>query len=404
MRLDHLYAHQELSRRQAVRLGAIGAATVGLAASGSAASVRAAGAPTADHGDDGPRFDDTMFDPAAVIAGAWAPSRYGVHDQRGALNELTPHRVSAALGLLQQGRPVHTYQVGEEVFNGFPPFPASPPRQHEMRLLAYGYQPLPEFVQGGGLLGSTEPLGPNLASVHEERFKENYTFQIATQLDGLGHVGVGGVFYNGLRGDTDLASPSGLRKLGNETVGPIVTRAVIYDVVGLKVARGATGDYFKAENGQPVLRGDYRITIADLRACLERQRVRGVGAGDIPIIHTGWTHLAHTAPQDYLKEEPGIYLAEARYFAHRRVAAIASDTWGLEVTSPAVTSGNVFPCHQELLVKHGIRIGEGFVTDAAIADNVYEGVLVITPQNVPGATASSAPPVLLGQPGKRPRS
>lgn len=70
--------------------------------------------------------------------------------------------------------------------------------------------------------------------------------------------------------------------------------------------------------------------------------------------------------------------------------------------SPDVTGGNAFPCHQELLAKHGIRIGESFVTDAAIADNVFEGVLVYTPENARGATCGSAAPALLGQPGQPP--
>ncbi|MGV1029999.1 MAG: cyclase family protein [Dermatophilaceae bacterium] len=97
------------------------------------------------------------------------------------------------------------------------------------------------------------------------------------------------------------------------------------------------------------MRGDYRITVADFRACLERQRVRGVGTGDIPISHTGWTHLARSAREDHLAAEPGIHLAEARYFARQRFVAIASDTWGLEVVGREVTGGNQFPCHQELL-------------------------------------------------------
>ena len=184
-----------------------------------------------------------------------------------------------------------------------------------MFLYVLGYQPPAGFVEGGGILSSPTPVGPNLVSVHEERFAENHTFQIGTQL--------------------------------------------------------------------------------------ERVR-RGIGPGDVPILHTGWTHLVRDAPTRYLAQEPGIYLAEARWFADRRPAIIASDTWGLEVLSPAVTGGNAFPCHQELLGKHGIRIGEGYVTDAAIAENVFEGVIVITPQNVPGATCGSTPPVLLGQPGRRP--
>jgi hypothetical protein len=399
MRLDHAEMHRRLSRRDLLAVGAAGTAAVGLAAA-AGGSTAAADGPR--HGDDD-EFDDTMFDVEAVLAGAWVPSRYGRGDQRGTFNELTPQRVADALGLLHRGRPVRWYQLGEEMFNGFPAFPATPPRLHDMFLYVLGYQPPAGFVEGGGILSSPTPIGPNLVSVHEERFAENHTFQIGSQLDGLGHVGVGDMFYNGFRG-ADLAAPTGLRALGNETTGPVITRAVIFDVVGLKVAQGSPGDVFEAPNGEPVLRDDYRITIDDLEACLERQRVRRrIGPGDVPILHTGWTHLVRDDPTRYLTQEPGIFLAEARWFADRRPAIIASDTWGLEVLSPAVTGGNAFPCHQELLGKHGIRIGEAYLTDAAIADNVFEGVIVITPQNVPGATCGSSPPVLLGQPGRRPR-
>ena len=400
MRADYVEIHRRLSRREAIRLGVAGAAAVGVISSGSAVDARTATSDADRHDDD---YDDDMFDVEAVIAGAWVPSRYGAGDQRGTFNELTPERAGRALDLLHRGRAVRWYQLGEELFNGFPAFAATPPRLHEMYLYVLGYEPPAGFVEGGGILAGTTPIGPNLVSVHEERFAENYTFQIATQLDGLGHVGVGDMFYNGFRGAA-LASPTGLQALGNETTGPVITRAVIYDVIGLKVAQGASADYFEAPNGQPVLRDDYRITIDDLRACLDRQRVRrGVGPGEVPIIHTGWTHLVRDLPNRYLAQEPGIFLAEARWFADRRPAIIASDTWGLEVLAPAVTGGNAFPCHQELLGKHGVRIGEGYVTDAAIADHVYEGVLVLTPQNVPGATCGSTPPVLLGQPGRRPR-
>ena len=82
---------------------------------------------------------------------------------------------------------------------------------------------------------------------------------------------------------------------------------------------------------------------------------------------------------------------------------VAGDTWGLEVLDPEVTEGFAFPCHQELFVKDGIRIGESFVTDAAIADNCYEGLLVVTPENVPGATCGSSAPTLIGKPGPKPR-
>ncbi len=404
MRSDFLHLHYELSRRQALRLGAAGAAAVGLVTTGSGSGVAAAGNDRSGAGqDDGSRFDDTMFDVAAVRAGAWVPGPYGPGDQRGTLNELTPQHTASALALLRRDRPVKTYQLGQRMFNGFPAFPVNPPRVHEMHLLIDGYQPPAGFVEGGGIVASTTPRGPNQVVAHEERWAANYTFQIGTQVDSLGHIGVGDIFYNGFRG-ADLASPTGLRALGTEATGPIVTRAVIYDVVGLKVAEGASGDLSTAPDGTPILRDGYRITWQDLTRCLDRQRVRGVGRGDIPVIHTGWSQLAAQDPTRYLSGEPGIYLAEARAFAARRVALVAADNWALELVSAQVPGGNVFACHQELIVKHGVRIGEGFVPDAAIADNVFEGVIVITPQNVPGATAGSTPPVLLGQPGRPPRS
>ena len=343
-----------------------------------------------------------MFDVDAVLAGAWDNGPYGPGDQRGTFNELTPSRTASALRLLHPGRPVKTYQLGEEMFNGFPAFPSDPPRLHNMFLYVLGFAAPPGFVEGGGIQAATEPLGPNKLAALEERFAENFTFQIATQIDGLNHIAVGDVFYNGFRGP-DIVTPTGTSALGNENMGPVATRAVIYDVVGLKVATGKSDDVFEAPNGQPVLRDDYRITLDDLRACLQRQRVEAPGPGEVPILHTGWTHLVRSDPGRYLTQEPGIFLEECRYFADRKVALVASDSWAVEVLSEQVTGGFLFPCHQLLIVKEGIRIGESFVTDEAIADHCYEGVLVATPENVPGATCGSSPPVLLGQPGRKPR-
>ncbi len=405
---------EQLSRRDALKLGAAGAAAVAtapLTASAAAADSSGPGSGRADgaaagrpgrHDPPSGSYDDTMFDVDAVLAGAWDDGPYGPGDQRGTFNELSPSRTAKALRRLHPGRPVKTYQLGEEMFNGFPAFPSDPPRLHDMWLYVLGFEAPPGFVEAGGIQAATEPLGPNKVAALEERFAENFTFQIATQIDGLNHIAIGDIFYNGHRG-ADIVTPTGTSALGNETMGPVATRAVIYDVVGLKVATAKTQDFFLAANGQPVLRDDYRITLDDLRACLQRQNVEAPGPGDVPILHTGWTHLVRSDPSRYLTQEPGIYLEECRYFAAMKVALVASDTWAVEVLTPEVTGGNLFPCHQLLIVKEGIRIGESFVTDDAVADHCYEGVLVATPENVPGATCGSSPPVLLGQPGRKPR-
>ncbi len=406
---------EHLSRRDALKLGVAGAAAVASAPLMSPAAAADSNDRDEEPGDGGSSgskpskygplsgsYDDTMFDFEAVLAGAWDDGPYGPGDQRGTFNELTPSRTAKALRQLHPGRPVKTYQLGEEMFNGFPAFPSDPPRLHDMSLLVFGFEAPPGFVEDGGIQAAPEPFEPNKLAGLEERFAENFTFQIGTQIDGLNHIAVGDVFYNGHRGQ-DIVTPTGSSALGNETMGPVATRAVIYDVVGMKVAAGKTDDFFVAPNDQPVLRDDYRITLDDLRACLQRQNVEAPGPGEVPILHTGWRHLVGSDPERYLSQEPGIYLEECRYFADQKVALVASDTWAVEVLTPAVTGGNVFPCHQLLIVKEGIRIGEAFVTDDAIADHCYEGVLVVTPENVPGATCGSTPPVLLGQPGRKPR-
>lgn len=409
MKHELVIEHARLTRRHALKLGAAGAAA---AVVSEAVWPGVAGA--AEESDDAREpadrqsrrkddFSDEMFDVEAAKNGAWAPGPYGPDDQRGSFNEITPRRTARALRRLNHGSRVNTYQMGEEMFNGFPAFPSDPPRLHNMFLYVLGVEAPPEFVAGGGIQALTTPLGANELIAFEERFAENFTFQIASQIDGLNHIGIGETFYNG-NNAFDMLDPLGTTALGNETMGPIVTRGVILDIVGMKVAAGATDTFFTAPNGKPVLNGNYRITIDDIEHAMYRQRItRRLGPGDVPILHTGWTHLARDAPDDYLAQEPGIYLAEARFFADRRVALVATDTWGLEVLDPDLTQGNAFPVHQVLITQHGIRIGESFVSDAAIADHAYDGVLVVTPENVPGATCGSSPPAFLGQPGRKPR-
>jgi kynurenine formamidase len=142
-----------------------------------------------------------------------------------------------------------------------------------------------------------------------------------------------------------------------------------------------------------------------MRNALRRQGVRREpGPGDVVLFRTGWTHLLNRAgfddPNDpdnrrYISSEPGIYLREARYLASRRVAMVGGDTWGLEVTDPAVTGQNFFPVHQVLLTQHGIRVGEGIRTEAPVADGVFEVVYIVTPQFHTGATAGNTPPAAM---------
>lgn len=52
---------------------------------------------------------------------------------------------------------------------------------------------------------------------------------IGSQIDGLGHIGVDHVYYNGFQG-SEFAQADGLRRLGIEKVPPIVARGVLLDM------------------------------------------------------------------------------------------------------------------------------------------------------------------------------
>lgn len=400
-----------VTRRGALTLGAAVGATA-LAAAETAAGATGpapAGAPTDREGS----FDDEFFDysdPANLDD--WAPSRYGAGDQRGAFNEVTPEKTAAALRTLHgRGRGVTTFQLGELMTNGFPAYVTNPPRIYEQRLLASGYEPPEDFEEQGGLLLSTETLGVNRINVNEERFAcepapnfpDTYstTYQIGTQLDNLNHVGAGDYFYNGFTGP-EIARSWGTSKLGNEHMGPIVTRGVLLDVLAVKLRRDP-GVTQRAANGQPMLASNYRITIDDLRAAMRHGRIGRIEPGDAVMIRTGWNQLLDRSSGDFVQSEltrwgatggmPGIYLAEARWLASFRPCIIGSDTWALEVLgSSSNEAGVLYPCHQELLMRHGIRIAESVVLDSLAAAGINEYVHIVTPQFAKGATAGNSPP------------
>lgn len=396
MRLERLLdciASRPLSRRDTFRLAGLAGLSGTVWSLGRGAAAPAAVPVAAPPGD--VVINDDMFDVAAVEAGAWVPGPYGPGDQRGSFNEVTPEKTASALALLDPRRPVKTYNLGVLLYNGFPAFthPAlPPPRAYEQRLTVFGYPAPPGFA---GIQQAPVPVGPNRISGHEDRYFA--TYQIGTQVDGLAHIGLGAMFYNGFKGP-DIAATHGTTKLGNEHMGPIVTRGVVIDVLGLKLAEKATGAYVVTADGHPLLHESYRITVADIEAAMARQGIREVTPGDVVLFRTGWNHLARSEPKRYSEVEPGIYLGEARYLARFRPAIIGGDTWGLETTNPEVYGENLFPVHQELIMRHGIRIGEGMLTDELVADGVSEFVFIVTPQHALGATAGNTPPIALAQP------
>jgi hypothetical protein len=162
MRADFLLEHASLhrvTRRDFVELTMKAGAAGALAGLGLDVENATAGPVSSeDGGRKAPlgRFADEMFDVEAVLNGAWdGTAFYRRGDQRGTLQEVTPHKTREALKVLDGAKPVLTYNLGEVMFNGFPAFPSTPPRLYNQRLLVLGYEPPPGY---DGILQSPTPM------------------------------------------------------------------------------------------------------------------------------------------------------------------------------------------------------------------------------------------------------
>lgn len=287
-------------------------------------------------------------------AGDWPPSPWGPADQRGAANRITPAKVLEAKALMTRGA---VYQLGRSYDRSMPLFGT---RHFSLKI--------PQ------LFG---PFGTNATTYHDELVSGEIG-QIGTQFDGLGHLGVGDVFYNGNH-RRDFATADGLTKLGIENVGAIVTRGVLVDVA--------------AHKGVARLDGGYEVTLADLRGTLERQRI-DIRSGDVVIVHTGWGSLWGVDNAAFNAESPGIGLEAARWLVEREVVIVGSDTWATEVV-PNPSSELAFPVHQLLIPRNGIYIFENLLTEELARDRVYEFAFFFAPLKLKGATGSPGNPLAI---------
>ena len=284
----------------------------------------------------------------------WYPSRWGANDQRGAANRLTPAKVVEARDLIKQGK---VYQLGRVYEAGMPMFGT---RHYSLRI-----------PQAFKIAGS------NNAVYHDELISGELG-QIGTQFDGLGHLGIGDLFYNGNK-RSDFAQAEGLTKLGIENVGPIVTRGVLIDVARFK--------------GVPQLGASYEVTAADLRGALKREGIE-IRAGDVVLIHTGWGSLWMKDNAKYGASCPGIGVAAAQFLADEEIVVAGADNWSVEV-NPNPNANLGAPVHQLLLARNGIYLHENLNTEELARDNVYEFAYFFTPLRLKGATGSPGSPLAI---------
>jgi kynurenine formamidase len=232
-----------------------------------------------------------------------------------------------------------------------------------------------EIVQPGQV-GSAAGLGPTHTTYNDDIL--HCWVGIGTQIDGLGHIGVGDIYYNGNKW-ADIADFGGLKKLGIEKVPPIVARAVLLDMAA----------YYKTD----IVPQGTAFNKAEIDAAAAAQGVT-IREGDVVLFYTGWIKLIGNDNERYSKGEPGVGREGAKYLVSKGVVAVGSDTWAVEAI-PFEQGAGVFEVHQILLPHSGTYILENIDTRELAAEKAYEFLFVLGPSKYRGAVQGMINPIAI---------
>lgn len=269
--------------------------------------------------------------------------KWGPDDQIGTLNYVTPDVVKRSAQMVRKGVTVSLAIP----FDSTGPQIGQPRRFNPIhRMILTG----PDFTTGAFTRPGNVGFADDMVIM---------PLQCATQWDALSHCFLDGRMYNGY--DANLISSQGAKKNGIQNMARyIVTRGVLLDFPRVKTV--------------PWLAPGYAITTADLDAALAAHRVT-VGRGDALLIRTGqMTMCKQQGWGDYAGgDAPGLSFHTAGWLAEREIAAVATDTWGMEVR-PNELPDSYQPLHQILIPGMGMLVGEIFDLDALADDCAKDGV------------------------------
>ncbi|HDZ53719.1 MAG: cyclase family protein [Sulfitobacter litoralis] len=300
------------------------------------------------------------FGATAAWAQDCAPSQWGAEDQLGSANLISTERTLEAAKLIKQGK---SMPLGIVIG---PDTPAFPPRSLNLQIVQpnqHGGQKLSSFGYEGN---------------YNDDLLQTW-IGIGSQLDGLGHLGENGMYYNCLD-EKEISAISGLTKLGTHAVPPLVGRAVIIDMA--------------KHMGKDVLAAGEHFGEAEITAAMEAQQVT-VKEGDIVLFHTGWTDgMMESDPSAWGSTEPGLNNEGAVFVASMNPLAVGADTWGLEAIPPK-EGDKVFYGHVTLLKDNGIYILETMNTGPLVAEGVQEFMFVLGQPLIKGTVQAMINPVAL---------
>jgi kynurenine formamidase len=229
-------------------------------------------------------------------------------------------------------------------------------------------------VQVGQQAGKS--LGPNRFTFNDELV--NAWTGVGTQLNGIGHIGIDNVYYNGNKA-ADFVSVDGVRRLGVEKVPPLVTRGVVLDMT--------------AYYGKAIVPGGTEFSVADIQAVLKRQHLT-LRKGDVVLFNTGWLELIGKDNAQFLEVEPGIGMDAAKWLADQGIVAFGGDTWASEVY-PNPHGADEFPVNQYMLAKRGIYNLELIDSRALVRDKAWDFLFVLGQPLYVGSTQVNINPVAI---------
>jgi kynurenine formamidase len=264
----------------------------------------------------------------------------------------------------------------------------------------------------------TTVLPGTLHAFNSETFNEGAEpGQQGTQIDALGHFAAlkqpwdgkppapvdSAVYYGGLPQSEVKPTPdSPLLKLGMEKAPPLITTAVLLDARAT-VGRGTS------------LSAGMLVTAKDIQAMMKAQGIekRGIRAGDIVYVHTGWGERWQDPDKDktYYAMAPGLSYDAARYLAEKRIVAIGLDTPFIDPVPEGMLAGKAAPAagtppnlpfavHHHMITQAGIHHIENTKLDEMARDKVWLSCTIVLPLRERGAAGSAVRPVAIGAAGK----
>ncbi|MGZ6256612.1 MAG: cyclase family protein [Candidatus Limnocylindria bacterium] len=299
--------------------------------------------------------------------------RWGPEDQVGTLNHIHPEDVVAAARLVRSGR-IFSLSI--------------PLDEHGPQTGGFGrFNPIHLMLRDGNA-AVTGTVVRDFYGGRDRWIRGTddlliLPLQSGTQWDSLAHIIFEDRIYNGYDA-TSVGSKGALRNDIANARDRVVGRGVLLDVA--------------RSHGRPWLDPGEQIHAGDLEECARSQGV-AVRRGDILLIRTGQIAQCRSAGSwgTYAGgAAPGLALDTAPWIFDRELAAVATDTWGLEVL-PNQTPDVFQPLHIILIVHMGLLVGEIFDLDAlaedCAADGRYEFFLTAAPLPVTGGVGSPVNPL-----------